>query len=408
MKQPLFLKLLCIISTAGVIFASDQNWPQFRGLAGNGVSSETGLVNEWSAEGPKILWKISIGEGFSGVSVADGICYTMDARMEPEPFEYAVAYRASSGEEIWRTKMNKKFDEEFGNGPRVTPTVVGDKVLVLDSLGKFAALSIADGKEIWAVDLQKDFKSKFPRYGYSTSPIVSGDRIILEVGGAEGKRMMAFNIDDGKVLWGTQDGNSLYNTPLPVSLFGQKQFVFVTPSDVQALDDNGVMLWSFKWPGGGEAISSPVYVPPNKFFVSNPNKGGATLFEVNKNSDIYETKDVWSNRVMKNHFSSSIFYKGHIYGFDNATLKCINATDGSIAWSKRRYGKGALILADGKLFILSDRGLLVMAEAAETGFKELGSVQALQGKCWTAPSLSAGKLFLRNHQELVCIDLKAS
>ncbi len=116
-------------------------------------------------------------------------------------------------------------------------------------------------------------------------------------------------------------------------------------------------------------------------------------------------KELWHNRFMRNHFSSAVLHDGHIFGFDNATLKAISVEDSELAWAKRGMGKGSLILADGHLLVLSDRGKLTMAEASPGGYKEQGSFQALEGRCWTAPSLSDGRLFLRNHEEMVAYDI---
>jgi hypothetical protein len=150
----------------------------------------------------------------------------------------------------------------------------------------------------------------------------------------------------------------------------------------------------------------PLHVPPNRIFASGAEGVGAALLEIRPGADGTTVEEVWKTRFMRNHFSSSIVHEGYIYGFDNATLKCIAVEDGELAWAKRGYGKGSLIFADGDLIVLSDSGRLLLIEATPDGFKEKAAVQALEGRCWTAPSLAGARLYLRNHTEMVSYDLK--
>jgi outer membrane protein assembly factor BamB len=386
--------------------AAAQDWPQFRGENRDGVSPEKGLLANWPEAGPKEVWRRTIGEGYSAISVVGDRLYTMySGEHEGTPVEFAAAFDAASGEELWRSPLGEKYDTEFGNGPRATPTVDGDTVYVLDSHGRFVALKTKDGSERWGVSLQGDFGAKQPGWGFSSSALVDGDQVVLEAGGPEGKSYVALDKKTGEVKWTYGDGGPGYNSAIVVEISGKKGYVYVIGDKLNCVDENGAALWSHPWPRG-ETHASPLFVAPDKIFASGAEGVGGALIRVAKKDGETQVEEVWTTRFMRNHFSSSIVHDGHIFGFDNATLKSISVDDASLAWAKRGLGKGSLIYADGKLFVLSDRGQLLMVEATPEGYVERGSVQALEGRSWTAPTLSNGRLYLRNHTEMVVYDLK--
>lgn len=387
--------------------AAAEDWPQFRGPRRDGISLETGILRSWAAGGPRPVWRRSIGEGFSGIAVRGDRVYTMALDGENE---VALCLRAADGERVWATPVGPKFLEEFGNGPRSTPAVDGERVYALSSTGKFVALAAADGKPLWEHDLVAEYKGRVPQRGYSPSPLVDGDLVLLEVGGAEGKGIIAFEGKTGKVRWSALESRPGYSSPIIVTVEGVKQYVFAQTggSDVVALRSDGQVHWKFTWPNG--PIAMPVFVPPNRIFVSTANDVGGVLIEIGKGGDgaAAAVKEVWASRDMKNHFNSSVYHQGHIYGFDNATLKAIDATTGTTRWAQRGFGKGSLVLADGLLLVLSDRGHLALVEATPEAYRELGKVQAVTGKAWTGPSVAGGKVFVRDQDEIVALDLKAA
>lgn len=382
--------------------AAGVDWPQFRGLERSGASPEKGLLRSWPEGGPKVLWKKPLGSGFASIAISGGRLYTMAVEGETES---ALCFD-QAGKEIWRTPLSSVFPEVFGNGPRSTPTIDGDVVYALAAPGKLHALKKADGARIWEVDLVKEFGAKLPNRGFASSPLIDGDLLILEVGGGAGKAIAALDKKTGKTRWTALDGEAGYTSPLAVTVGGVRQYVFLRTivGDVVSLLPDGTVHWKYAWKGG--AIASPLFIPPNRVFVSASDDAGAVLLEIGKADGKGTVREVWANRLMKNHFSSSVLHEGHIYGFDNATLKCIDASTGEQKWVQRGFGKGSLILADGLLFVLSDRGVLSLVEATPSGYVEKGKLQAMEGKTWTAPTLSNGKLFLRDEDEMVVLDVK--
>jgi len=398
--------LACSAAGAAGVLALD--WPQFRGGERDGVCRERGLLASWPAAGPKEIWRHPIGDGYSGLAIVGGQLYTMYAgEQEGKAVDFAAAIDAASGAELWRVALSERYDNEFGNGPRSTPTVAGDTVFVVDSRGIVAALAAADGAERWRVALFDVCKSKQPYFGYSTSALVDGDLVLLEGGGSEGKSYVALDRKTGATRWTTGDGRGEpgYNSPLVMDHGGQPSYVYLAGTRLAGVDRAGQELWSYPWPEG-ETHAMPVLVPPDRVFASGAEGVGARLLRVSRAGDKTAVDEVWSSATMRNHFSSSVIHGDHLYGFDNATLKAIALSDAAVGWAKRGFGKGSLILADGRLIVLSETGELALVEASPREYVERGRAKVLEGRCWTAPALSGGRLYLRNRTELVSFDVK--
>lgn len=392
-----------LLPAAGADPAASVDWPRFRGPQQDGISPEKGLLRGWPEGGPKVVWKRPIGGGFSNVAVVGDAVYTMTVEGESET---AYRLREADGAVVWQVALGPVFPEMFGNGPRSTPTVDGDVVYVLSATGRLHALRTKDGSRLWEVDLTKDFGSPTPNRGFASSPLIEGDLLFLEAGGKEGKAVVALEKATGKVRWSALDGKPGYVTPLAVTIDGIRQYVFVRTleADIVSLLPDGKVHWRYPWKQG--AIASPLFLPPNRIFASATDDIGAVLLEIGTAGGKATVREVWTSRVMKNHFSSSVLYQGYIYGFDNASLKCIVAATGEQKWVQRGYGKGSLILADGLLYILSDQGELILAEATPAGFQEKGKVKVMEGKAWIAPALSHGRIYLRDEDEMVVLDVR--
>ncbi len=387
---------------------ASRDWPQFRGARRDGQSVESGLLATWPEGGPREVWRQPLGDGYSEIVVVGDRLYTLYAKeADGEAREFAAAFEAATGKELWRVALGKRFDNEFGNGPRSTPAVDGDRMYVLNATGDLAALAVTDGKQLWKVSLPQTFGSAQPTFGFSTSALADGDQVVLEAGGPEGKSYVALDRASGKTKWtvGTGGREPGYNSPLAVDLGGGPRYVYVAGGKLVGLDRGGKEIWSQAWPRG-ETHAMPVFVAPDRIFVSGTEGVGAALFRIKDDGATASVEELWKQPAMRNHFSSSLARDGHVYGFDNATLKCIKVEDGSLAWAKRGFGKGALAFADGHLLVLSDQGRLTWVVASPEGYVESGSVQALEGRCWTAPTVAGGRVYLRNHAEMVVYDLR--
>ncbi len=380
------------------------DWPQWLGPDRTGISPETGLLTTWASDGPTVVWERALGEGFSGISVAEGRVYTMFSDAEDE---FAICLNEATGEEIWRVRTGAKFHErQGGNGPRSQPTVDGERVFVLGTQGGLYALNAKDGKKLWRVDLRDELDSRVPKFGFSTSPLVENDLLLLESGARRGT-FLALDKTTGEVKWASQRDVVSYSSPIAVTMAGIRQVIFVSGEAAVGLSPtDGALYWRFPWHTSYDLnIATPIFVPPDHIFISSGYDHGAALLQIEPLEDGLGVKKVWEHRGMKNHFGTSVLLGDYIYGFDNAILKCIEAKTGKEQWKHRGYGKGSLIYADGHLIIMSDKGKLALAEASPEGFREKASAQVLLGTCWTVPTLANGKIFVRDMHKIACLNV---
>ncbi len=393
------------------------DWPQFRGPSGSGIALETGLARTWAEGQPAELWRRPLGEGFSGVAVAGDRLYTLYAEGDDE---FAAGFRVSDGSEVWQRRIGEKFIDHWGNGPRATPAVDGKVVYALASHGAFHALGASDGEMIWQVDLEGRFGSPNrpvgfdegappghadlgPYWGFCGSPLVEGELLIVYTGSGAGHSLVALDKQTGETRWGRLDHPSSYSSPFAVTLGGRRQIVVAMADEIVSLSLEGELLWRHPWARFN--VSQPVFLPPDKLFFSSANDVGALLLAVRGSAAGFSVEEVWRDPRMRNNWQSSIAHRESIVGFDNATFKLLSA-GGETLWAKRGLGKGTLAMADDLLFVLSDRGVLTVAEWSLEGFRQTGQRPVLAGTTMTAPSLAQGRLFLRNHEEMVCLDLR--
>jgi outer membrane protein assembly factor BamB len=396
--------LVLALGLLGAGAAPAADWPQFRGPNRDGVSRETGLLKSWPAGGPKVLWKVPLGEGYSHIAVANGRLFTLYSQGSQE---LAVALDAATGKLIWRVPIDRKYQSDMGNGPRSTPTVEGDLVYVLSGNGRLAALAAKDGRKVWEHDLPREFGARVPGWGASTSPLIEGNLLLVDVGGRNGKSLAAFDKKTGKVVWTSQNDIAGYSAPIAVTVGAVRQVIFFTGTSVVSVSPkDGRLFWRVPWRTDWDVnAATPIFVPPDKVFISSGYGVGSALFQIKAAGGRATAEEVWRSRGMKNQFSSSVLHNGTIYGFDDSTFKAIDAATGKERWKQRGFAHGSLILADGHLIVLSERGCdLALVEATPQAYREKGRTEVLSGKCWTAPTLANGRLYLRNEGELVALD----
>jgi outer membrane protein assembly factor BamB len=413
-----FIVLIVMVFVAGFNSFGQKftdKWQQYRGPEGDGVSTSTYRIKPWPADGqPHLVWKQPIGEGFSGISVSGNQLIVAFGEGDSE---FIAGYDRMSGKEGWRCSIGKLFKEEFGDGPRATPLIDGNHAYIYNSWGHLYCVDIRTGTLKWKAELSDHFKIKMmvPRRGFSSSPIVIGNKVIIYTGGNDNTAFMALQKNTGKVLWRTGSTSGSYSSPVAPVINGITQLIFATSRAVEidgkkkgvhevvSLNSNGKELW--RGPGLPGVVAMPVFIPPNKIFVSSSLEIGSKLIRVNVEGKNYKAEEVWNSPNMRNHFNSSVYFEGHIYGFSNATLECLDAETAERKWRKRGMGKGSLIIVNGKLIVLSDKGKLIIAKATAEGYRELAGAKVIKGKSWTSPTFADGYLYLRNLKEMACYDL---
>jgi outer membrane protein assembly factor BamB len=383
------------------------DWPQWRGANRDAVSLEKGIVDEWPEGGPRVVWRAKIGSGYSSVSVSEGRLYTL---WDEKGTQFLFCLDARNGNELWRFELGKGFTNHYGNGPRSTPLIDGGVVFTIGTQGRLVAVDKRNGELVWQRDLVKEYGTKLPSYGYSSSPLIAGDRLVVEAGG-DNATFMAFDKKSGKTAWSSQDDRPAYSSPIEVSIDGVRQIVFWSAHGLHSVSpDDGKLLWKHSWetfcPVTGDPLNTgtPIFMAPDRIFISSGS--GAAVIRVSKAGETFDVELVWKTEQMRADVNTPLLLGDHIYGFDRGILQCLDARTGEVKWQARGFQRGSLIAADGKLIVLGESGEIAIVDANPEEFVKKDGAKILDGKNWTAPSLAGGKLYLRNHEELLCLEMK--
>jgi outer membrane protein assembly factor BamB len=390
------------------------DWPQWRGPHRDGVSADTGLLPSWPDDllQRRKRWEHKTGEGFSSVVVAGGRAYTL---FQDGDSEAVVCWDAVTGDERWRFRYRCHYVNGFGSGPRSTPTVDGDRVYTVGGTGLMHCLKTepasSGGEVVWAVDLLKEFHAENLKWGVSFSPLIEGDLVYVNPGGPGGYSVAALNKHTGATVWHALDDPAGYSSPVAATLANRRQIVFFTGNAVLGVSPaDGALYWRYSWPTQeGVNSATPVVVGDYVFITSAYGRGCALLKIEDDGSGGQRPALVYKNRrLLRGHFSSPVFYQGHIYGFDDSRLICLDFRTGQECWRvEQRFNKGSLLIADGRLIILGEYGTLALAEANPKAYRELSVVPLFdRTRCWSVPALANGLLYVRNEEQIVCLDLE--
>lgn len=401
-REATTIALSLLLAAAGALAAED--WPRYRGANGDGRSGET-ILKTWPAGGPKQLWKVALGTGYSGIAAVGERAYVLFGNGQDE---FLLALEAATGKEVFRVRLDRDRPDDMGSGPRATPTVDGGLVYALGASGKLAAVDAKTGVEKWRQDLVAAYGAGVPQWGISTSPLIEGDLLLLDVGGRRGFSLVALDKATGALRWSSETDGAGYSVPLAVTVDGLRQVLFFTATSLVSISPkDGRAYWRIPWQTSYDVNAAmPVFLAPDSVFISTNYGKGAQVLRIKKQGEGAAVDQVWKSTVMKNHFNSSVLVDGHLYGFDDSTLKCIEAATGTEKWKARGYGKGSLLYADGHLLVLSDAGTLALVTASPAGHQAKATAEVITGKTWTMPTLAGGRLFIRSEKELIALDLK--
>jgi outer membrane protein assembly factor BamB len=399
-------KLAVLLAAASVSLglhsAFGDDWPQWRGPKEDGISRETGLLSEWPEKGPAELWRVPLGSGFSAVSVVGDRAFTL---FGSDQGEFAAAFNVADGKPLWKTPLGGLLkNASYGDGPRATPTVDVGRVYAMSGMGMLMCIDAATGKRLWAADLLELRGGKPPEYGFAASPIIVGEKVIAVTGAGAGKSLVAYDKVSGKILWTSLDDRIGYSTPLEVTIDGVSQLIVLMGEALVSVSPaDGKEYWRQPWKTELDANVATPIVSGNRLFISTGYSTGCALFELAVNGGRPAAKKLWANKEMKNYFSTSVLVDGYLYGFNNNKLTCLDFRSGKTKWKTGGFNRGSLIAADGKLIVYGEQGLLALAEVSPDSYKELARFKFCDEQTWTVPTLSGGRLFLRNEKELACL-----
>ena len=398
--RPTLLSLICF--TACLAAAQGSDWPCFRGLNADGISPERGINKDWNQKTPKTLWKIALSDnGYAAPAVANGKLYIVDHQGAED---IVRALDAATGKDIWRFAYADATVNR--NGFTVnTPLVLGDKVYVSSRKGKIHCLNAATGEKLWGRDLASEYASKPPSWEFCASPVADNQALILGVSGTQ-VGVVTLDKDTGKTLWESGPLKVSYSSPVVATIQGHKQYLILGVEGLYSLDSaTGKELWQVPWPTKFGGKKGPTPIPlGDRIFVATTDGGDTGVVDLSSGAPVM----AWKHKEMQDHFSSPIFYHGHIYGSsDPKFLICVDPADGKILW-KQEAGQYASILGidDTVIALTGDKGELIMLDAAAPEYKELGRFTPLGGRSWASPIVANGCLYVRNQKELACIDLK--
>jgi outer membrane protein assembly factor BamB len=398
-----------IASPGAIAAAPDRRpealWPAFRGAARDGRYAHS-IRTDWPADGLPLLWHQPIGGGYASFVVADDTLFTIEQRRNQE---VVTAYDPDTGRERWSHGWEAFFQETMGgDGPRATPTWHDGRLFALGAAGELRSLNAATGSQMWRTDILTDAGATNLTWAMSASPLIVDGLVVVLPGGGNGRSVAAYDAQTGDIVWTALSDVQGYTAPMLVELAGVRQILVVTAERAAGLRvDDGTLLWEFPWvtSSGPPNISLPVVVGGNRVFLSAGYGHGGALFEVTGSGGRLSTRELWRTTRMKNRFSTSVLYEGYLYGLDESILACLDAETGELAWKGGRYGHGQVLLADGHLVVLTERGDLVLVRATPEGHEEVARFDAISGKTWNPPTIADGRLYVRNTTEMAAFDI---
>lgn len=390
--------LACLI--ASVCSAAD--WPCWRGPSRDGISRETVWSHAWGTNGPAVVWRASVGKGFSSFAVADGRVYTMGNTGGQDT---VFCLSAVGGATLWRHTYPCELQPlSYEGGPSSTPAVAEGRVYTFSKGGDLFCLDARDGRVLWSRAFapwpwrEGDWKNT---WRYAGSPLVAGGRLVMSLGEAG----TAFDARTGATVWESPAGHPGYASPVPFRAGETDALAFFAGHAVIGAEAaTGRRLWQIPWRTEWDMNAADPVIHGGRLFVSSGNGTGCALYDLAASPP----REVWRTKHLRLPMNSAVLWQGYLYGFNDENLTCVAWDTGEARWSERSLRRGALMLtADGRLLLLSENGQLVVAQATPEAFRPLARARILQGRCWSAPVLANGLLYARNAQgEAVCLDLR--
>lgn len=379
-------------------------WPQFRGPRRDGISPAR-LAN-WNAASPVELWRQPIGSGWSSFAVAGEYCFTMEQRADEE---CVTCYEIKTGHQVWIHRNVERFSEiTGGEGPRSTPTYDNGLLYTLGATGVLNCLDATNGELIWTVDILKTHDALNCYYGMCTSPLVVGNKVIVNPGGKQAS-LAAYDKRNGDLVWSGGDAESSYASPHHVRLCGVDQILNFNAEGVYAHDlENGSVLWSIPWISNEAErnnVCQPIQISENQILISSGYGRGTALFEFSRISDRFDFRTVWQNKKLRSKFASAVFDGKSVFGLDEGILVCLDARTGERHWKNGRYRHGQILLAGEYLIVQSEEGYIAQVAATTDEFREYARIEALDRRTWTHPVVTDNYLLTRNDREMVCYAL---
>jgi outer membrane protein assembly factor BamB len=375
-------------------------WPGFRGPDRDGIVSGVRIETDWTASPPVELWRRPVGPGWSSFAVHGNLVYTQEQRGDDE---VVACYDAATGEPVWiHRDAARFFESNAGAGPRGTPTLSNGRVYTLGATGILNALDAGDGAVVWSRNVASDTGAKIPDWGFSSSPLVVDDVLIVAAAG----QLAAYDAATGKPRWYGPAGGASYSSPHLVTIDGVAQILLLSEAGATSVAPaDGKRLWEHPW--GGYPIVQPAMTADGDVLIAASGQSGTRRIAAAHGPGGWTVEERWTSIGLKPYFNDFVVHEGHAFGFDGRILACIDLADGKRTWKGGRYGSGQLVLLPDQdlLLVLSEQGELALVRAAPDQFTELARFPAIEGKTWNHPVLVGDVLLVRNDQEMAAFRL---
>lgn len=379
------------------------DYHQFYGPGRDSTLAGPRLARDWKAHPPVELWRREVGEAWSSFAILDGAAVTQEQRGD---LETVVRYDLESGRQVWvHSDRVALVTTVGGRGPRATPTIVDRRVYSLGATGILNCIELETGRVVWSRDVVEENDVRLADYGLPSSPLVVGDLVVIQLAQAE-RSLLAYRRSNGKLVWraGTDVGS--YSSPILATLAGMRQILVVNKRSIAGhLPESGRLLWQEDWPEGGDKVTPPLLVEPNRVLVSAGYGAGSRLLQIRAQPGGLRSEEVWRSPRLKSKFASMALHQGTVYGLDDGVLTALDLATGQRRWKKGRYGHGQMILVGDVLLIQTEQGAVVLVEASPDEHRELARLDALDGKTWNPPALAGRLLLVRNNREAACYEL---
>lgn len=380
--------------------AYELEWPGFRGPARDGIIRDLQIETDWLTMPPEELWRRPVGPGWSSFAVQGELFYTQEQRGEDE---VVSCYNLSTGAQVWLHSDKARFwESNSGAGPRGTPTLKDGRLYTLGGTGILNALDARDGTRLWSRNVAIDTETKIPMWGFSSSPLVVNDLLIVAAAGS----LIAYDLGSGAPRWSIPAGGDCYSSPHLMDISGVPQILLQNEAGVFSIKpSNGTILWQHAWPG--HPIVQPAQTLNGDVLVSINDRSGIRRLSIVQESSGWTITERWTSDYVKPYFNDSVVHNGHVYGFDGPRIACIDIADGARKWKGGRYGRGQFVLLADQdvLLILSEKGELALVQAMAEEFTEIARIPAIEGKTWNHPVIVRDVLLIRNAQEMAAYRL---
>jgi len=414
------MRMAGLFGLAVVSLASD--WPQFNGPNRNGVSGETGLADAWPEEGPTQLWEVPVGPGFGGAVVQDGKVFFTDRLDDQKDLVRCVALK--TGKALWQMEQDMPGRLPY-NGSRCTPTVDGSQLFAVSPFGHLYAVSTETGELQWKQHFAQTFNGDPPYFGYSHSPLVVGENVIIAPMTEEAS-LAAYNRHTGDLVWRSKGtSGEAYTSPFLMEVLGKPQIILLDVEGLKGFDPaRGYELWRYEGYKNRVPIPHPTVLPGQQLFLSGGYGGGSVLLQLKPKGSTVEVSELFRLQKRGSQIQQVLFYRNHLYANFNTNenlqakepegLLCLSL-DGKAAWETKNapdLNRGNILIADGKLFALGgEDGVLHMFEASFRGCRKLASAKIFKAQnkdnmIWAPMALADGKLVLRDQNVMKCLNLR--